>query len=156
MPRGGIMSFITHFFTLSEESRFLSMHPLWIYTGVQTTHTCMTTHFFSTSVSKTRHIWTSLVIQWLRICLSMQGTWVRSLVQEDSSWLQEINHCASTTEPVHAPQLLKLPHPRALALQQGKSLQWKAHTPQVASSPHLCNQRKAHTKQRRPSTAKNE
>ena len=59
-------------------------------------------------------------------------------------WCRKILHIAEqlwtrTTEPVlyvvDGPQLLKLVHPRACALQQEKPPEWEAGAPQLESSP---------------------
>ena len=51
---------------------------------------------------------------------------------------EQINPCATTTEPVlqsPEPQLLKPTHPRACSVQGEKPPWWEAHSPQLESSP---------------------
>ena len=71
----------------------------------------------------------------------MQGTWVQSLVWEDSS-------CC--TKPISHNYWTYMP--RAHALQQEKSLQWEACTPQLESNPQSLQLENACTPQQRPSS----
>ena len=52
------------------------------------------------------------------------------------------------------PQLLKPECPRAPVLQQEKSPQWEAHTPQLDSSPHSLKLEKTYVQQQRPTATK--
>ena len=73
-------------------------------------------------------------------CLPMQGTRVRSLVWEDPT-------CCGATKPMshnywaHAPQLLKLTHPRAHALQLLKPSHLE---PVLRNKRSHCNEKAAH------------
>ena len=101
---------------------------------------------------------TSLVVQLLRIHLPMQGTRVRTLVQEDptcrrASKPARHHYWACALQPTshnywaHTLQLLKPAHSRAHvlqllkpvhlehALQQEKTPQWEARTPQQRVAP---------------------
>ena len=81
------------------------------------------------------------MVQWLRICLLVQGTRVRSLVRDGPT-------CCGATKP--------LPHNYgAQGLQQQRPLQWGSCAPQLESSPCSPQLEKAHSKQQRPSAAKN-
>ena len=81
------------------------------------------------------------MVQWLRICLLVQGTRVRSLVRDGPT-------CCGATKP--------LPHNYgAQGLQQQRPLQRGSCAPQLESSPCSPQLEKAHSKQQRPSAAKN-
>ena len=97
--------------------------------------------FFTTSTT-----WKALLIQWLRIHLTMQETWVQSLVWEDPTCCRATkpkshNYWACAPEPrncnyrAHMQQLLEPSLPTDHAPQQEKPPQWKAHAPQLESSP---------------------
>ena len=76
----------------------------------------------------------------------MQETWVQFLVQEDptccgATKLVHHDYVACAPEPgnhnywAHLLQLLKSAHSKTFALQHKKPPQWKAHAPQLKSSP---------------------
>ena len=83
----------------------------------------------------------------------MQETRVQSLIWEDPT-------CHGATKPVHhncwtsALEPIESCCPRAHALQQEKPQQWEAHAVQWTAGPSLLQLEKAHTQQRKPSTAK--
>ena len=89
----------------------------------------------------------SPVAQWIGIRLPVQETRVRSFVWEDPT-------CPGATNP-GPHKLLKPEHRKAPAPQGQKPLQWKAHPPQLESSPRHLQVDKAHLQQRRPNTAIN-
>ena len=67
-----------------------------------------------------------LVVQWLAVCFAMQGTPLQTLVKEDPTGY-------GATKAVS--RKAKVFCPRARAPQQEKPLEWKAHAPQLESSP---------------------
>ena len=83
----------------------------------------------------------------------MQETWVWSLIWEDPTCCGAIYPCTTTTELVlqsHKPQLLKLTHPRACALQQEKPLHCNQRGAPTATTREKPEQRP------RPSRDKNQ
>ena len=90
----------------------------------------------------------SLVVQWLRICLPMQGTQVQSLIQKIPHAADQRSPRATTIEP-------ELQSPGAAATEA-----WVPQSPcstareaTAVRSPRSPQLEKAHTQQRRPSTA---
>ena len=119
---------------------------------------------------KTDMSWTSLVVQWLRIHLPVFPSWLCGKKQQQKNptyqcrrhrfnpWSGKISYAlgqlilgATTTEPTQ----LKFQHSTACALQQEKTSQEEACTPQQGSSLHSPQLQKANTEQQRPSTPKN-
>ena len=75
---------------------------------------------------------TSLVVQWLRIHLPMQGTWVQSLVRKIPYALEQLSHCAASTEP-------DCWSPYSAAGEAGAV---RGPAPQGRAAPAHCSQRK--------------
>ena len=103
-------------------------------------------YHFRDPIVENLDFWASLVAQWIGISLPMQEKWVPSLIWGDPICCGAARPecrgywaCALCAQKL---QLLKLPHPRACAPQQGKLPRWKACPAQLESSPALCNQRK--------------
>ena len=71
---------------------------------------------------------------------------------------EQLSLCARISEPLiwgPGATTTETGAPRAHALQQKKPLQWEACAPKRENRPCSLQLEKAHTKQRRPSTAKN-
>ena len=83
----------------------------------------------------------SLVVQWLRITLQCRRHWFDPWSRKTWHTSRQLSLCATSNEPVlWSPGTTTT---GALAPQQEKPLWWEACVPQLESSPHLLQLKKA-------------